>query len=483
MNFTDLTIKTASEMIARKEVSAKELAELSLKRIKEVDGKLHAFLYVAEKESMDQAKQIDDMIISDSENFALTGIPYSVKDCILVKDMKATAASKVLENYIAPYNATVIEKINKVSPVMMGKTNLDEFAMGASTLYSAYGPTKNPFDLTRVPGGSSGGSAASVASGEVIFSLGSDTFGSIRQPASFCGVVGMKPTYGRVSRFGLIAMCSSMDQIGVFTKTVEDAALALQHIVGEDIKDSTALKKPIPDYTTFLKEDLKGMKIGIPKEFFIEGIDPEVRTIIENSIKKVEELGATVSEVSLPHVPYSVPAYYIIAPVEISANLSRYDGIRYGLSIPGKTLEEVYYNSRSQGLGAEVKRRIMIGTYASSAGYYDAYYKKAKQVEALVSLDFKKAFSDFDLLLTPVSPKPAFKLDEEKDPVSMYLEDVFTGPINLAGVPAISIPAGLTKQGLPVGVQLIASHFEEGKLFHAGHALEKSLNLKLKPNI
>src|SRR3989344_2334807 len=483
MNFTDLTIKSASELIAKKEVSAKELAEMSLERIKEVDDKVHAFLYVAEKEAMEQADEVDRMIIADNENFALTGIPYSVKDCILVKGMKATAASKILENYVAPYDATVIEKLKKVSPVMMGKTNLDEFAMGASTLYSAYGPTKNPYDLSRVPGGSSGGSAASVASGEVIFSIGSDTFGSIRQPASFCGVVGMKPTYGRVSRFGLIAMCSSMDQIGVFTRTVEDAALALQMIVGQDVKDSTSLPKLVPDYSAALSEDLKGMKIGIPKEFFVEGIDPEVRAIVENAIKQVEALGAEVSEVSLPNVPYSVPAYYIIAPVEISANLSRYDGIRYGLSVPGKTLEEVYYNSRSQGLGAEVKRRIMIGTYASSAGYYDAYCKKAKQIESLVQQDFKSAFDKFDLLLTPVSPKPAFKIDEKKDPVSMYLEDVFTGPINLAGVPAMSVPGGLTKSGLPVGVQLIANHFAEEKLFQAGHALEKSLNLKLKPNL
>jgi aspartyl-tRNA(Asn)/glutamyl-tRNA(Gln) amidotransferase subunit A len=405
-----------------------------------------------------------------------------VKDCILVKGMQATAGSKMLENYIATYDATVIKKLAVENPVIMGKTNLDEFAMGASTLYSAYGPSHNPYDLTRVTGGSSGGSAASVAAGEVLFSVASDTFGSIRQPASFCGVVGFKPTYGRVSRYGLIAMCSSMDQIGVFTKTVEDAALAFQLMAGQDPFDSTSLPKPVPDYSNFLREDLKGLKVGIPKEFFIEGIDPEVRSIIDEAIKKVQELGAEVFEVSLPNVPYSVPAYYIIAPVEISANLSRFDGIRYGLSAPGKSLEDVYYNSRSQGLGAEVKRRIMIGTFASSAGYYDAYYKKAKQVEALVQQDFSKAFKECDLLLTPVSPKVAFKIDEKKDPLSMYLEDVFTGPINLAGVPAISVPGGLTKSGLPVGVQLIAPHFAEEKLLGAAHALEKSLNLKLKPD-
>lgn len=483
MDFKDLTIKSASELLAKKKVSAKELAEMSLKRIKEVDGKLHAFLYVAENEALEQAKHVDEMIIADGENFLLTGIPYAVKDNILVKGMQATAGSKILENYKATYDATVIKRLNIQQPVLMGKTNLDEFAMGASTLYSAFGPTKNPYDLERVTGGSSGGSAASVAAGEVLFSIGSDTFGSIRQPASFCGVVGFKPTYGRVSRYGLIAMCSSMDQIGVFAKTVEDAALAFQLMPGQDEFDSTSLPKPVPDYTSFLKEDLKGLKIGIPKEFFIEGIDPEVRSIIDNAIKKVQELGAEVSETSLPNVPYSVPAYYIIAPVEISANLSRYDGIRYGLSRPGKNLEEGYYNTRSEGLGAEVKRRIMIGTYASSAGYFDAYYKKAKQVESLIKQDFNKAFEQFDLLLTPVSPKPAFRLDEKKDPVSMYLEDIFTGPLNLAGVPGISIPAGLTKSGLPVGVQLIAPHFAEEKLFMAGHALEKSLDLKLKPKI
>lgn len=482
MDFTDLTVKSAAELLAHKKISAKELAEMSIARIKEVDDKLHAFLYVAEKEAVVQATKADQLI-ADGENFSLTGIPYSVKDCILVKGMKATAASKILENYVAIYDATVIKNLAQENPVMLGKTNMDEFAMGASTLYSAFGPTKNPYDLTRVTGGSSGGSAASVAAGEVLFSIGSDTFGSIRQPASFCGVVGFKPTYGRVSRYGLIAMCSSMDQIGVFAKTVEDAALAFQLMAGQDPFDSTSLPKPVPDYSKFLREDLKGLKVGIPKEFFIDGIDPEVRHIIDTAIKKVQELGAVVSEISLPNVPYSVPAYYIIAPVEISANLSRFDGIRYGLSVPGKILEEVYYQSRSQGLGDEVKRRIMIGTFASSAGYYDAYYKKAKQVESLVKQDFSKAFEKYDLLLTPVSPKPAFKLDEKKDPLSMYLEDVFTGPLNLAGVPGISIPAGLTKDGLPVGVQLIASHFAEGALFGAAHALEKALNLKLKPNL
>ena len=482
MEFSDLTIKEASELLSTKKISAKELAKMAIGRIGEVDSKVHAFLTVTEEQALKSAEEADGLI-AEGENSILTGIPYGVKDCILVKGVKATAASKILENYIAPYDATVIKKYNQAGAVMVGKTNMDEFAMGASTLYSAYGPTYNPYDLTRVPGGSSGGSAAAVAAGEVLFTLGSDTFGSIRQPASFCGVVGLKPTYGRVSRYGLMAMCSSMDQIGVLAKTVEDSVLAFQLIAGQDELDSTSLPKPVPDYSTFLKEDLKGLRVGIPKEFFIDGMDPEVKQIVEDTIKKLESLGAIVSEASIPHAPYAVPAYYIIAPVEISANISRYDGIRFGLSALGKDLNEVYFNSRSVGLGAEVKRRIMIGTYASSAGYLDAYYKKAKQVQSLITKDFVDAFKKFDLLLTPVSPKAAFKVDEPKDPVSMYLEDVFTGPLNLAGVPGISIPAGLTKSGLPVGVQLIANYFAEEQLFAAGLALEKALSLKLKPKL
>ncbi|HEX9502767.1 MAG TPA: Asp-tRNA(Asn)/Glu-tRNA(Gln) amidotransferase subunit GatA [Patescibacteria group bacterium] len=483
MDFTDLTIKSAAELIAHKKVSAKELAEMSLKRIKEVDDKLHAFLYVAEKESLVQAQNVDEMVIAEGENFSLTGIPYALKDNILYKGMQATAASKILEGYKATYDATIVKKLNEESPVLMGKTNLDEFAMGSSTENSAFGPSRNPFDTSRVPGGSSGGSAVAVASGQVLFALGTDTGGSVRQPASFCGIVGFKPTYGRCSRYGLIALGSSLDQPGVLAKTVEDAAAVLQLMAGSDVHDSTALLKPVPDYSQFLKEDLKGMKIGVPKECFGEGIDPEVKAVIQSAIKKMEEMGGTVSEMSLPHFSLALACYYIILPVEISANLSRYDGIRYPLSIPGQTLEEVYYNTRSQGFGPEPKRRIMIGTYASSAGYFDAYYKKARAAQQLIRKDFIDAFKKFDLIVTPTTPTPAFKFGEKSDPLSMYLADIFTVGLNIAGVPGMSVPAGVTKEGLPVGIQLIANHFAEEKLFHAGHALEKALNLKLKPKL
>lgn len=482
MDLTELTITNAAELLAGKKISAKELAQMSLDRIKSINGRVNAFLSVETEIALETARRADELI-AGGENFPITGIPFAVKDNILVKGTKTTAASKILENYVAPFDATVIKKLNQALPVMVGKTNLDEFAMGASTEYSAFGPARNPYDLERVPGGSSGGSAVAVATGMALFALGSDTAGSIRQPASFCGVVGLKPTYGRVSRYGLIAMCSSLDQIGVFAKTVEDASVAFQLMAGQDEFDTTSLPKPVPDYSQVLAKGVKGLKIGIPKEYFIQGIDPEVDGIVRVAIKKLEELGARVSEVSLPHTQYAVPAYYVITPVEISANLSRYDGIRYGLSVGGKNLEEGYYNSRTEGLGKEPKRRIMIGTYASSAGYYDAYYKKAKLVQSLIRKDFLEAFKDFDLLITPVSPRPAFKLGENSDPLSMYLEDVFTAPLNLAGVPGISVPAGLTKSGLPVGVQLVAPHFAEERLFQAGYVLEQALDLKLSPKI
>ncbi len=482
MDFTDLTVKSAADLLAHKKISAKELVEMSLKRIKEVDGKLHAFLYVAETEAMESAKQADQLI-ADGENFSLTGIPYGVKDNILVKGMQATAASKILKNYKAVYNATVIARLNQQQPVIMGKTNLDEFAMGASTENSAFGSSKNPYDLARVPGGSSGGSAAAVSAGEVLFALGTDTGGSVRQPAAFCGVVGFKPTYGRASRYGLIALGSSLDQPGVITKTVGDAATVFQLMAGQDDHDSTTLPKAIPDYASFLNEDVKGLRIGLPKEYFIEGLDPEIAAALKNAAGKLSDLGAEVSEMSLPHSEYALACYYIILPVEISANLSRFDGIRYGLSAPGKNLEEVYFNTRSEGFGPEPKRRIMIGTYASSAGYYDAYYKKARQAQTLIRQDFMNAFKEFDLLLTPTTPSPAFKAGEKSDPLSMYLADIFTVGLNIAEVPGISLPVGMTKSGLPIGAQLVASHFAEEKLFQAGHALEIALNLQLKPNL
>lgn len=483
MEFKDLTIKEANELLAKKEISAVELATSAIERVREVDPKLHAFLAVTESQALDDAKSADDAIKNGNAT-VLTGIPYALKDNLLFKGIQATAASKILESYVAAYDATVVKKLKLQIPLLIGKTNLDEFAMGSSTENSAFGPTKNPFDFNRVAGGSSGGSAAAVASGEVLFALGTDTGGSIRQPASFCGVVGLKPTYGRVSRYGAIAMGSSLDQIGVFAKTTEDAAYAFQAIAGQDNHDSTTLHKPVPDYPSFLKDDLKGMRIGIPKEYFIDGMDPETEKITKEAIQHFERLGATVEEMSLPHSSYALACYYIIMPVEVSANLSRYDGIRYGLSVAGNNLEEVYFNSRSQGFGPEPKRRIMIGTYASSAGYFDAYYKKAMTVRNLIRKDFVDAFKKYDLILTPTAPNPAFKLGEKtNDPLAMYLEDIFTVSVNIAGVPGMSVPAGATSDGLPVGLQIIAPHFAEEKLFHAGHAFEKSINLKLKPKI
>jgi aspartyl-tRNA(Asn)/glutamyl-tRNA(Gln) amidotransferase subunit A len=483
MDFIDLTLTDAAELISKKEITATELATSALNRVREVDPKLHAFLAVTENRALADAKLADEAI-RNGEATALTGIPYALKDNILVKGIQATAASKILENYKAAYDATIVRKLNLQTPVLIGKTNLDEFAMGSSTENSAYGPTGNPYDLERVAGGSSGGSAAAVAAGEVLFALGTDTGGSVRQPASLCGVVGLKPTYGRCSRYGLIALGASLDQPGVLGKTVEDTSLVLQAIAGQDVHDSTTLHKPVPDYSQFLKNDLKGVRVGIPKEYFIDGLNPEVEKIVRGAIKQFENLGAEVSEISLPHSSYALACYYIILPVEISANLSRYDGIRFGLSAAAKNLEEVYYHTRSTGFGPEPKRRIMIGTYASSAGYFDAYYKKAMQARSLIRQDFVEAFKKVDVIVTPTAPNPAFLIGEKTaDPLTMYLEDIFTVSLNIAGVPGISVPAGLTPAGLPVGVQIIADHFAEEKLFHAGYALEKSLNLKLKPNL
>ncbi len=481
MELHELTIKEAAQKLRNKEISSVELTKHHIDRIKAIDPEVHAYLYVAENESAGEAAEADKLI--DQNISLLTGVPFAAKDNILIAGYQATAASKILENYKAPYSATSMKRLMASAPVLLGKTNLDEFAMGSSTENSAFGPTKNPYDTTRVPGGSSGGSAAAVASGQAIFAFGTDTGGSVRQPASFCGVVGLKPTYGRISRYGLIALGSSLDQLGLFTKTVEDAAIVLEQVAGPDEYDTTALPKAVPQYTSFLKDDIKGLKVGIPKEYFAEGLDPEVKQIIDSAIKKYEELGAIIEETSLPHAEYALAAYYIILPVEISANLSRYDGIRYGLSVPGASLEDTYFNSRSQGFGNEPKRRIMIGTYASSAGYFDAYYKKAKLAQELIRNDFVEAFKKYDVLLTPTCPTPAFKIGEKEDPLSMYLADIYTVGLNIAGVPGMSVPAGVTKNGLPVGLQIVAPHFKEENLFWAGHAFEQSLGLKLKPKI
>lgn len=470
MQLTDLTITQTHQGLIKKEFSALELSKAYLDKIEERDKEIFAFLTINEDLTLRQAKKIDDLISTGKEIPILAGIPCAIKDNILVQDLKCTAGSKILENYIAPYDATVIKKLKGESCLILGKTNLDEFAMGSSTENSAFGPTRNPHDLTRVPGGSSGGSAAAVAADECVYALGSDTGGSIRLPASFCGVVGLKPTYGAVSRYGLIAFASSLDQIGPITKTVEDCKIVFKAIKGQDEMDSTSVEIPkIPN----TKYDIRNTKIGIPQEYFVKGIEPEVEKVIKAAIKKYQEMGVKIEEVSLPHTEYALPAYYIISPSEASANLARYDGIKYGYSIKeAKDLMEIYLKSKGEGFGEEVRRRIMLGTYSLSAGYYEAYYLRAQKVRTLVKNDFEKVFEKVDCLLTPVSPFVAFKIGEKiEDPLSMYLVDVYTVSINLAGLPALSLPCG--KAGhLPVGLQIIGKPFEENKILEIGEAFE-----------
>jgi len=470
MELTAFTIKQAHQGLKNKEFSSVELTRAYLDQIKKTDKDLNAFLSVFEDSAISEAELADERIKS-GEFAELTGIPCAVKDAILVKDKKCTAGSKILENYIAPYDATVIKKLKEQGGVILGKTNLDEFAMGGSGENSAFGATKNPYDKTRVAGGSSSGSAVVVASNEACYALGSDTGGSIRLPSSFCGDVGLKPTYGSVSRYGLIAFGSSLDQIGPIAKTVEDAKIIFNAISEKDEKDATSADYKFEDSAT----NLKGLKIGVPKEYFVKGIDKEVEKIIRNAIKKAEEQGAKIVEISLPSVEFALACYYIIATSEASANLSRFDGIKYGLSVDGKDLLDVYLKSKSKGFGDEVKRRIMIGTYALSSGYYDAYYKKALEVRQFIKQDFSKAFEKVDLIFSPVSPTPAFKLgDKTEDPLSMYLMDIYTVSLNLAGLPGLSLPAGKIGN-LPVGLQIIGNHFEENKILGVAEQLEKML--------
>jgi len=471
MSLTDLTITQAHQGLIKREFSALELCKTYLDKIKKRDREIFAFLTVNEDLALAQAKKIDDFILAGKEIPTLAGIPCAIKDNILVENIRCTAASKILENYVAPYDATVIKKLKNQGVVILGKTNLDEFAMGSSTENSAFFPTKNPLDLKRVPGGSSGGSAAAVAANECLYALGSDTGGSIRQPASFCGVVGLKPTYGAVSRYGLIAFASSLDQIGPITKNVEDAKIVFEAITGKDEMDSTSvdLRFKIKDFK------IQDLRIGVPKEYFVKGIDPEVEKLIKKAIKKYEEMGAKIEEVSLPHTEYALPAYYIINPSEASANLARYDGIKYGYSVKkARDLMEVYLKSKEEGFGDEVRRRIMLGTYALSAGYYEAYYLRAQKVRTLVKNDFEKVFKKVDALITPVSPFLPFKIGERiEDPLSMYLVDVYTVSINLVGLPALSIPCGRVGK-LPVGLQIIGRPFEENKILEIGKIFEKA---------
>jgi len=486
MKLTDLNIVQAHQGLIKKEFSALELTKAFLNKIKEKNKENFAYLTVVKNSALSQAKKVDDLILEGKELPLLAGIPLAVKDVILAEGVKCTAGSKILENYIAPYDATVIKKLKGKGAVILGKTNLDEFAMGSSTENSAFGPTRNPHDLTRVPGGSSGGSAAAVAANECIYALGSDTGGSIRLPASFCGTVGLKPTYGAVSRYGLIAFGSSLDQIGPMTKTIEDCKIVFEAIKGRDDMDSTSVEIPKIKNRKLPAQGwsasggkIKNLRIGIPKEYFTKGIDPEVEKVIKEAIKKYQDLGAKIEEVSLPHTEYALPAYYIINPSEASANLARYDGIKYGYSVAGGqqpatgNLLDVYLQSRGEGFGEEVRRRIMLGTYSLSAGYYQAYYLRAQKVRTLVKNDFEKVFKKVDCLLTPTSPFLPFKIGERiEDPLSMYLVDVYTVSVNLVGLPALSLPCGQVHH-LPVGLQIIGRPFEEDKILAIGQVFEK----------
>ncbi|MBN2255451.1 MAG: Asp-tRNA(Asn)/Glu-tRNA(Gln) amidotransferase subunit GatA [Deltaproteobacteria bacterium] len=473
MELNRLTIHELQSKLRNGETTAVAVTESVYRRIDDVEEKIHSYITLTKELAFQQAEQADRDIQS-GRGGPLTGIPIALKDIVCTENIKTTCGSRILENFIPPYDATVVRKFREAGAVFIGKTNMDEFAMGSSTETSYFGVTRNPWDVTRIPGGSSGGSATAVAADECIASIGSDTGGSIRQPAALCGVVGMKPTYGRVSRYGLIAFASSLDQIGPFSKDVKDCAIMMNAIAGHDPKDSTSVPAEAPDYTEFLSKGIEGWTVGIPREYFIEGIDGEVLDAVNRAREVVEKAGAKTVEISLPHSEYCVAVYYVIAPSEASSNLARYDGVRYGFrSREGKDLMEMYKMSRSAGFGDEVKRRIMIGTHSLSSGYYDAYYKKASQVRALLRRDFDEAFATCDAILTPATPTPAFGIGEKMDdPLQMYLCDIFTISCNLAGIPGISVPCGYTKSGLPIGVQFMTSHFEEGKLLQIAAAYE-----------
>ncbi len=468
-----LTIHEAGELLRQRKISSVELTKAHLDRIRAVEDKVKAFTLITDELALQRAKEADRRF-ADGENLSpLTGIPIAIKDVISTKNITTTAGSRMLEHFKPPYDATVMKKLNAAGIVMVGKTNMDEFAMGSSTENSAFFNTHNPWDLERTPGGSSGGSAAVVAAGMAMGSYGSDTGGSIRQPASLCNVLGLKPTYGRVSRFGLIAFGSSLDQIGPFARDARDTALLLQAIAGPDSRDSTSSPNPIPDYTADLNGSIKGMKLGVPEEYWVEGTQPEVVKIVRENIEKLRSMGAEIIDVSLPHTKYGVSAYYIIAPAEASANLARYDGVKYGYSYRDTDdMWEAMEKTRQYGFGAEVKRRIMLGTYALSSGYYDAYYKQAEKVRSLITRDFQQAFEKVDALVSPASPTVAFKLGEISDPYQMYLQDVFTIPANLAGISGISIPGGFSN-GLPVGLQLLGPAFGEETILHIADAFER----------
>jgi aspartyl-tRNA(Asn)/glutamyl-tRNA(Gln) amidotransferase subunit A len=470
------SIRELHLQLTSKARSATEIIQETLERVHHLEPTLHSFLSITADQAIAQAKHVDAQIAAGEEIGLLAGIPVGIKDNLCTKGIPTTCGSHILENFLPPYESTVTQKLAGAGAVMVGKTNMDEFAMGSSTENSAYQVTANPWDVTRVPGGSSGGSAAAVAADECVVSLGSDTGGSIRQPASFCGVVGLKPTYGLVSRFGLVAYASSLDQIGPFGRSVEDAAILLGAIAGYDPKDSTSLKVEVPDYTQYLIPDLKGKRVGVITETFGEGLDSVVADAVHQAIQQLKDLGATVQEISCPRFRYGLPTYYVIAPSEASANLARYDGVKYGFrSKDAESLISMYTQTRAKGFGAEVKRRIMIGTYALSAGYYDAYYLKAQKVRTLIKQDFEKAFESVDVLVCPTAPTTAFKAGEKTaDPLSMYLSDLMTIPVNLAGLPGLSLPCGFDAQGLPIGLQIISNVLREDRMFQVAYAYEQA---------
>ncbi len=478
-----LTITEARELLRKRELSAVELTRACLDRIDAVEPLLNSFITVCADEALAQAREADRRLAKGGAP-PLCGIPLAIKDIYATRGVRTTCASKILENFVPTYDATVIARLRAEGAVFVGKANLDEFAMGSSTENSAFGPTRNPYDTQRVAGGSSGGSAAAVAADQCLGSLGTDTGGSIREPASFCGVVGIKPTYSRVSRFGIVAYASSLDQVGPFGKTVRDCAIMLRSLAGADPADSTCSTRPVPDYEAALSGEVKGMRIGVPKEFFVEGMQADVENAVRAAIAHYQSAGARVVEVSLPHTQYAVAAYYLIATAEASANLERYDGIRYGVRVEADNLLDLYRKTRARGFGAEVKRRIMLGTFALSTGYYDAYYLKAQKVRTLIKRDFDQAFACCDLIATPTAPTTAFRLGEKmSDPLQMYLSDIFTISVNLAGLPGLALPCGYDAEGMPIGLQLIGPAFGEEIILRAGDAYERSGVLTRKPAV
>jgi aspartyl-tRNA(Asn)/glutamyl-tRNA(Gln) amidotransferase subunit A len=485
MSGAALTLHDAGNKLRKREFSSVELTEAVFERIAGTESKIRAYLTLARDAALEQARQADERLKQGRATSPLLGVPLAVKDNFLTRGLRTTCASKMLANFIPPYDATTVRMLRATGAVITGKTNLDEFAMGSSAENSAFFPTRNPWNLERIPGGSSGGSAAAVAADQCIAALGTDTGGSIRQPAACCGIVGLKPTYGRVSRFGIIAFASSMDQVGPLTKDVRDSALLLEVIAGHDPADSTSFDRPVPRYSEALTGNVKGVRLGIPKEYFVRGMQPEVDLAVRTAIRALEKNGAVIEEISLPHTEYAVAVYYIVATAEASSNLARYDGMRYGHSVHAKDLTDTYMISRQEGFGAEVKRRIMLGTYALSAGYYDAYYLKAQRVRTLIKQDFDEAFKHCDVIVTPTAPTTAFKLAAKiQDPLQMYLSDIYTISINLAGLPALSLPCGFDQAGMPIGMQIVGKHFDEATILRVSHAYEQATEWsKRKPDL